>query len=152
MDAANGKRTENELWNDIHVSLVRDLEKKGIMWRYNISHLKLWTDMIYEGFLSGIGEEPMWEDHLEIVRVPPKSRRSNVNPSNSSLSCNSSNNSSFNGSFSTSTATNTNVMELLMLQNQQRIEMEAKKADMFQTTLLALVSSNQRSMVGVVDI
>jgi hypothetical protein len=63
MDAANSNKTENELWNDIHVSLVRDLEKKGIMWRYNISDLKLLTDMIYEGFLSGIGEEPIWEDH-----------------------------------------------------------------------------------------
>jgi len=33
-----GKKTavENELWNDIHCSLVRDLEKKGAVGRYGV--------------------------------------------------------------------------------------------------------------------
>lgn len=55
-----GKKAGNDLWNDIHVSLGRDLEKKGIMWRYSLCHMNLWTDLDYEGKLAGIGEEPTW--------------------------------------------------------------------------------------------
>lgn len=28
-----GKSAENELWNEMHVRLVRDLEKRGTLWR-----------------------------------------------------------------------------------------------------------------------
>ena len=52
------KTGENDLWNDIHCALVRDLEKKGILNRYGVKHLKLWTDQIIEGKSAGIGEEP----------------------------------------------------------------------------------------------
>ena len=73
-----GTQEENELWNQIHVTLVRDLETKGILWRYGIKHLKLWTDLILDGKCSGAGEEPTWEEYLEPVIVPPKSRRTIV--------------------------------------------------------------------------
>ena len=57
---------QNELWTDeIHVNLVRDLESKGLLWRYGVKHLKLWTDMILGGKCSGVGEEPQWQEHLE---------------------------------------------------------------------------------------
>lgn len=75
----NGEKTatqeQNELWNEIHVNLVRDLERKGILWRYGVKHLKLWTDMILDGKCSGVGEEPQWEEHLEQVIIPPRAEK-----------------------------------------------------------------------------
>ena len=54
----NGSTSENDLWNDVHISLVSDLEKRGVMWRYNIHHLKHWTNEIVDGKSSGVGDEP----------------------------------------------------------------------------------------------
>ena len=67
--------SENELWNNTHVQLVRDLEKKGTLWRFNSKHLTLWTDEIIKGNSAGINEEPDWEKHVEVVMVPPNSKR-----------------------------------------------------------------------------
>lgn len=66
------KTGENDLWNDVHCALVRDLEKKGILNRYGVKHLKLWTDQIIEGKSAGVGEEPKWENYIDQVGVPPK--------------------------------------------------------------------------------
>ena len=39
-----GKDARDELWSHCHTNLLRDLEKKGTLWRYNHRHLKVWTD------------------------------------------------------------------------------------------------------------
>lgn len=52
------KKSTNDLWNDIHYDLVRELEKKGTTSRYNLRHLKLWTDHIMEKNSAGVGDEP----------------------------------------------------------------------------------------------
>ncbi|XP_028408838.1 uncharacterized protein LOC114531434 [Dendronephthya gigantea] len=41
-------------------------------------------------------------------------------------------------------STSPNLLEMFMIQSQQRMEIEAKRADMFQNTLLAMMSSNVR--------
>lgn len=76
---SSSTQLENEEWNDTHVQLVRDLEKKGILWRYSSKHLTLWTDEIINGNSGGINDEPKWEEHIEAVLVPPKSRRQSLN-------------------------------------------------------------------------
>ena len=136
LDLGGNNRTaaENELWNDVHVSLVRDLEKKGVMWRYNINHLKHWTDAIVDGKSSGVGDEPDWDKCIDIVRVPPKNMRSNRSPSMCSESSLSSSPTS-NINQSPPTNASPNLLELFMLQSQQRMEIEAKRADMFQDNL-----------------
>ena len=121
---------QNELWNEIHVNLVRDLESKGLLWRYGVKHLKLWTDMILDGKCSGVGEEPQWEEHLEQVIIPPKSRKSTPSSSSSTTS------SSEGGKCDRS------IIELMMLQHQQSMEAESRRAEMFQKTLLTMMSSN----------
>ena len=132
-EESSASKNDNTLWNEIHVSLVRDLERKGILWRYGTKHLKLWTDMIVDGRSSGIGEEPQWEAHLEQVIIPPRSRRSSSPGSVSSTSTNSDDRGMpFNG----------NLMEMFLLQNQQRMIEESKRTEMFQTTLLAMMSGN----------
>lgn len=138
--------TENDLWNDVHVSLVRDLEKRGVMWRYNIHHLKHWTDDIVSGKSSGVGDEPDWEKCIDIVKVPPKNKRSKQSPS---VSSDTSSNLSPTASLTPPASTTPNLLELFMLQSQQRMEAEAKRADMFQTTLLAMMGSSIRHQVGL---
>lgn len=74
--SAVGGKPENELWNEVHVTIVRDLEKRGTLWRFSSKHLKVWTDEIVDGNSAGVNEEPDWDKHIEAVTVPPKSRRS----------------------------------------------------------------------------
>lgn len=69
------RKDENDLWNQCHAQLIRDLEKKGTLWRYSHKHLKLWTDEIVEGRSYGIGEEPDWTAHIDKVVTPPKTSR-----------------------------------------------------------------------------
>ena len=130
----NGEKTatqeQNELWNEIHVNLVRDLERKGLLWRYGVKHLKLWTDMILDGKCSGVGEEPQWEEHLEQVIIPPKSRKSIPSSSSSTTSSSEGGNS------------DRSIIELMMLQHQQSMKAESRRAEMFQKTLLTMMSSN----------
>lgn len=127
-----GTQEQNELWNEIHVSLVRDLEKKGLLWRYGVKHLKLWTDLIMDGKCCGVGEEPQWEEHLEQVITPPKSKK--TNPSSSS---------STTGSTSPEDKrSDRSIIELMMLQHQQSMQAESRRAEMFQKTLLTMMSAN----------
>ena len=121
---------QNELWNEIHVKLVRDLESRGILWRYGVKHLKLWTDMIIDGKCSGVGEEPQWEEHLEQVIIPPKSRKRSPLLSSSTTTS------------SEGVKSDKSIIELMMLQHQQSMEAESRRADMFQKTLLTMMSSN----------
>lgn len=135
LDMQRGEKTQeqNELWNEIHVNLVRDLESKGLLWRYGVKHLKLWTDMIMDGKCSGVGEEPQWEEHLEQVIIPPKSRKRSAS---SSTTTSSSTTSPEGGKSDRS------IIELMMLQHQQSMEAESRRAEMFQKTLLTMMSSN----------
>ena len=121
---------QNELWNEIHVKLVRDLESRGILWRYGVKHLKIWTDMIIDGKCSGVGEEPQWEEHLEQVIIPPKSRKRSPLLSSSTTTS------------SEGVKSDKSIIELMMLQHQQSMEAESRRADMFQKTLLTMMSSN----------
>ena len=66
------KGSDNELWNDTHITLVQDLEKRGTLWRYSSKHLKLWTDCIISGNSGGVNDEPNWEDHIEAVSFSTK--------------------------------------------------------------------------------
>ena len=90
-----------------------------------MKHLKLWTDMILDGKCCGVGEEPQWEEHLEQVIIPPKSRKSSSTTSSSE------------GGNS-----DRSIIELMMLQHQQSMEAESRRAEMFQKTLLTMMSSN----------
>lgn len=78
--ASSANKQENDTWNQTHVYLVRDLERRGYLWRYNTKHLKLWTDEILNGNSSGINEEPDWTKHIEATVVPPKSKRLSGSP------------------------------------------------------------------------
>lgn len=78
--SSSANKEENDTWNQTHVHLVRDLERRGSLWRYNTKHLKLWTDDILNGHSSGINEEPDWTKHIEAITVPPKSKRLSGSP------------------------------------------------------------------------
>lgn len=75
VQGASNVKTSNDIWNDVHCDLVRELEKKGIITRYNVRHLKLWIDLIVKGKSAGVGNEPNWEKFIDIIGVPPKKRR-----------------------------------------------------------------------------
>ena len=124
--------SENEVWNELHVQLVRDLEKKGVLWRYGVKHLKLWTDLMLTGQVAGVGEEPEWEQHLDKIITPPKSKRhsSSTSMSTSPSMC------------STDSGQPSGIMEMFFMQNQQRMEAESRRAELFQTTLMTMMSSN----------
>ena len=65
----------NDNWNSIHVQLRKGLEKAGTLDRYRIPHLSLWTDLIIEGKVTGINEEPDWNKYVDIVKVQPVPKR-----------------------------------------------------------------------------
>ena len=65
----------NDNWNSVHVQLRKSLERAGTLDRYGIPHLSLWTDLIVEGRVSGVNEEPDWNKHLDIVKVQPVPKR-----------------------------------------------------------------------------
>lgn len=65
----------NDKWNKVHVELRKSLEKAGTLDRFGISHLSLWTDLIIEGRVSGVDEEPDWSKHLDVVKIQPVPKR-----------------------------------------------------------------------------
>lgn len=107
------------MWNDAHCSLVRDLEKKGTISRYSTRHLKLWTDHIMEGKSAGIGDEPQWEDYIDMIGVPPKKGREK--------SCVKSPDTSSSGD---------QLLKAMLIQSQ-------KSTEVFQNSLLAILASQQ---------
>lgn len=111
-----GKSADNESWNDIHFALVKNLEKRGTLWRYGTKHLKLWTDQIMSGKSAGINEEPVWEEHIDAVSVPPKMKKSPTVKVDSSSSTN-------------------HLLQIMFMQQQQQSEM-------MQTALLACLSND----------
>ena len=72
-----------------------------------------------DGKCSGVGEEPQWEEHLEQVIIPPKSRKRSASSSTTSPEGGKSDRS---------------IIELMMLQHQQSMEAESRRAEMFQKT------------------
>lgn len=104
------------MWNDTHVNLVKDLEKRGTLWRYGSQHLKLWTDEIMKGNVGGSNEEPCWENHLsDHLFAPPKSKRPTPLPKSPCKSA----------------TPNMNMMEMMMFQQQ-----------MLQSTMMTLASNS----------
>lgn len=126
-------KEENDVWNETHVRLVRDLEKRGTLWRYATRHLKFWTDEIVNGNSGGINEEPEWENHLDVINVPPKLKKTQMNK----MSVQDTVSNQF-----------TPFMEMLMLQHQQRMEEESKKNQLFQETLLTLASPRYQVIIN----
>lgn len=113
-------KTSNDVWNDIHVDLVRDLEKKGTISRYSVRHLKLWTELIVEGKSAGLGDEPDWEEFIDVIGVPPKRRSSEKMSTPQSQA---------------ETSTD-QLLKAMMIQNQRNTEV-------FQTSLLAILANQQ---------
>ena len=126
----------NDVWNDTHCSLVRGLEQKGKLYRYSHRHLTVWTDEIIAGKSNGIYEEPRWEDFIDIVGVPPKEGR--VSSTKTSKD--------FKGDNESSSTTD-DLIKAMLIQNQQRMELETKRTDVFQTSLLAILA-NSPTVVG----
>lgn len=81
LNSSKAKKSTKDFWNDVHCDLIRDLEKKGkgTMPRYSVRHLKVWTDHIIEGKSVGVGDEPRWENLIDLVGVPPKQGREKKN-------------------------------------------------------------------------
>lgn len=119
---ANG--SDNEVWNETHIALVQDLEKRGTLWRYSAKHLKLWTDDILSGNSGGINDEPKWEEHIEAISFPPKTKKST--PATK---------------VTTVPQTSTTLLEMMMLQQQQR-------SDLMQTAMLACLSNSPSFQVS----
>lgn len=129
-DKPQKQKQPNDLWNSIYCSLVRDLEKKGTKDRYGVKHLKLWTDEILEGRSSGVGEEPLWQNFISQVGVPPKPSRGTPKPSSPP-------------STATSTPTTTDdLLKAMFIQNQQRMEIESRRAEVFQNTMMAMMTAS----------
>ena len=122
-EATQPKKSSNDCWNEHHIQLVKELEKKGTLSRYSVKHLKVWTDCILEGKSVGIGDEPNWGSYIDLVGVPPKKshEKGKLPVSESS---------------DTSTPSTGDLLKAMMIQNQHTTEL-------FQTSLLALLS-NQR--------
>ena len=112
--------SDNELWNETHVALVKYLEKRGTLWRYGAKHLKLWTDEILNGNSGGANDEPLWDKHIDAVSVPPKTKKTQATGS--------------------PTSTN-NLLQMMFLQQQQQSEF-------MQTALLACLSNSPNFQVS----
>ena len=120
-NAKEAKKSKNDLWNDLHCDLVRDLEKKGTISRYSVHHLKLWTDQIIDGRSAGIGDEPKWEEFIELIGVPPKQGREK-NPTRSP---------------STPDTSSDQLLKAMLIQSQRSTEV-------FQNSLLAILANQGR--------
>lgn len=123
--SSTSSASENDLWNNTHVQLVRDLEKRGTLWRYSNKHLKVWTDQILDGGSSGVSEEPDWEKHMESVIIPPKSKRQS---GGSPTQNNNSNQPSFQ-----------NTLDMM-------IALDAKRNDTLQSTLMMILAAQTSSL------
>ena len=97
-----------------------------------MKHLKLWTDEILEGRSSGVGEEPIWQNFISEVGVPPKPARSSPQSSFSPQAT----------STPTSTLTTDDLLKAMFVQNQQRMDIEAKRAEVFQNTMMAMMTAS----------
>jgi len=117
-DTKSSTKSNNDTWNDVHCELVRDLEKKGTIVRYSVRHLKLWTDLIIKGTSAGIGDEPHWEEYVDLIGVPPKKRKE------------------ISGVVENHDSSTDELLKAMMIQNQRNTEV-------FQTSLLALLANQQ---------
>ena len=60
-------------YNKTQASVVKLLNKKGISDRYNQDHIRVWTEQIMAGKVTGPEEEPDWAKFLDEVRFYPRS-------------------------------------------------------------------------------
>ena len=114
------KASVNEIWNNTHIRLVQDLEKKGIFSRYGVRHLKLWTDLIVSGTSKGVGDEPLWEEFINEIGVPPKGRDEKQNKEKQKDKSN---------------VTTNQLLQTIVLQNQA-------KNETFQNAVLAMMNTS----------
>ena len=68
-------KNENAKWNEVHIELQKKLENIGTLDRFGVVHLSLWTDLIVNGTVSGVDEEPDWSRYRHIVSVDPLPKR-----------------------------------------------------------------------------
>ncbi|KAL9985386.1 hypothetical protein ACROYT_G007782 [Oculina patagonica] len=68
-------KNENSKWNEVHIDLHKKLEKIGTLDRFGVVHLSLWTDLIINGTVSGVEEEPDWSKYRHITSVDPLPRK-----------------------------------------------------------------------------
>ncbi|XP_078355942.1 uncharacterized protein LOC144640732 [Oculina patagonica] len=68
-------KNENSKWNEVHIDLRKKLEKIGTLDRFGVVHLSLWTDLIINGTVSGVEEEPDWSKYRHITSVDPLPRK-----------------------------------------------------------------------------
>lgn len=61
--------------NEVHIELRKTLEKLGTLDRFSVVHLSLWTDLIVNGTVSGVDEEPDWSKYRHITSVDPLPKR-----------------------------------------------------------------------------
>ena len=118
--AKKSKAGVNEILNNTHITLVRDVEKKGTFPRYGVRHLKLWNDLIVSGKSKSIGDEPSWEEYISEIGVPPKDRNA-VRKTDQHKD--------------TTDVTTNQLLQTIVLQNQQ-------KNETFQNALLAMMNTN----------
>ena len=51
------------------------MENIGTLDRFGVVHLRLWTDLIVNGTVSGVDEEPDWSRYRHIISVDPLPKR-----------------------------------------------------------------------------
>jgi hypothetical protein len=129
-EAKKSKASVNETWNNTHIMLVRDLEKKGTFPRYGVRHLKLWTDLIVSGRSKGVGDEPSWEESINEIGVPPKGRDDKQNKEKRK---------------DKSDTTTNQLLQTIVLQNQA-------KNETFQNALLAMMNTSMTMLQVRFDI
>ena len=64
-------KNENAKWNEVHIELWKKLENIGTLDHFGVVHLSLWTDLIVNGTVSGVDEEPDWSRYRHIISVDP---------------------------------------------------------------------------------
>lgn len=115
------KKSSNDVWNNVHCDLIRELEKKGTISRYSTRHLKVWTDQIVEKKSVGAADEPKWENLIDLVGIPPRQGREKNKEKSPDTSSNTSGD---------------DLLKTMLFQSQ-------KNAEIFQTSLLAILANQQ---------
>lgn len=64
-------KNENAKWSEVHIELRKMLEKLGTSDHFGVVHLSSWTDLIVNGTVSGVDEEPDWSKYRHITSVDP---------------------------------------------------------------------------------
>lgn len=68
-------KNEKAKWHEVHIELRKKLEKMGSLDRFEVVHLSLWTDLIVNGTIKGVDEEPDWSRYRHITSIDPLPKR-----------------------------------------------------------------------------